>query len=117
MKYKTGAMLAKFVGPDGTFVMQRQVKVRHFRNRIGKEITPKGGHSVLFDLDYGAIITTNCHPNDLFSKKVGLRVCIDRWVEMMKNDGYVVDKINGKPKVTSVVTFLDEIVIHLGVAT
>lgn len=113
MKYKVGGILAKFFDKDNKFIMQRQVKVRHFRNRIGNKLTPTGGNTVLFDMDYGAIITTDCHPNDLFNKKVGLEVCIHRWVDMMKNDGRLCESVGGKPKVQTISTGLDEINIHL----
>lgn len=117
MRYRAGAILVKFVDVDGKHIMQRQIKLRHFRNRDGNLISDYGGHSILFDLDEGIVVTSTCHPTDKFSRKAGTEVCFIKWIEIMKNDPFLIDRLGDHPMIREVTSEMDQYTVILQTAT
>jgi hypothetical protein len=117
MRYRAGAILVKFVDVDGKHIMQRQIKLRHFRNRDGNSISDYGGHSILFDLDEGIVATSTCHPTDKFSRKAGTTVCFAKWIDIMKNDPILTDRVGGIPVIKAMESSIDVYTVTLQTVT
>jgi len=113
MRYRAGAILVKFLDVNHQPIMQRMVKMRHFRNRDKNKFTDHGGHSILFDLDTGIVVTTTCHPTDKFCRREGTRVCVSRWVHIMRDDEFIREKVKGHPMVSSIKTEMDVMTVIL----
>lgn len=111
--YKAGSILVKFTGPNGHHFTSRLIKLRHFRNRAGNTFTPNGGHTVLFDMDMGIVVSSTCHPKDKFSRKAGTDFCIRKWVDIMKNDNYLTAYVGGTPMVKSIESDIDVINVQI----
>lgn len=112
--YRAGSILVKFFSKDGKPIINRMIKLRHFRNRNGNKFTNYGGHTVLFDLDMGIVVSSTCHPRDKFSRKAGTEFCIMRWVEIMKNDHHLRHAVgDNTPYVDSISSEMDVITVTL----
>lgn len=81
-------------------------QIRHLRPYNGQEIAQKGGHTVLAEIGAetakSPLYTARCHPRDTFNRKMGVRQCLQRYVQR-NMPGHVIENIaseNGIYQVT-----------------
>ena len=73
--------------------MIANVKVKHFRvSDDGRNLSPMGGHTAIFDKDTGMVFSARCRPDETFSRRKGILACIQK---MVQNKCYA-DKIRSK---------------------
>lgn len=74
---------------DRKYLHSFDFKIKHHRNSKGKEISPLGGATYLFDLSNGLIYSAKCRNDETFSKKKGILTCLQKMLNcsVMKDLG------------------------------
>lgn len=68
---------------NGKKVVDAPFKVKHFRQYEGRNVNPKGGHTVIFDLQYGEIYSSKCRGDEHFSRHKGVLTCLQKMLDVV----------------------------------
>jgi hypothetical protein len=80
-------------------------RVAHLRPFEGRNLAQKGGFTVLVESGTGRIFMSRCHENDTYSRKTGIKMCLDRYVKSFFGPEHTVVEYNPPDeKINSIAT-------------
>lgn len=82
--------------PDGKMPAKSPFKVKHFRQYNGNTVSPKGGHTAIFDIEDGKIYSSKCRNDEQFSRRKGILTCLQKALNTVVGNGYKAQIVSHK---------------------
>jgi hypothetical protein len=54
------------------------IKIKHFRQYEGRNVSTHGGHTAIFDTQLGLVFSSKCRNDEQFSRQKGVLTCLQK---------------------------------------